>query len=275
MRLYDLSSVTHQHFTRNFCRKKIVYYSNHRLFTETPITSAQDSGARYAESTSVASAKSTKSSRLVDQLREAILSGELKPGSKINLERLRRGFGVSLSPLRESLARLVAVGLVELHDNRGYTVAPVSLANLSEITRLRVEFENLALSAAIANGDVNWESDVMRSLHRLNRTHRDPDDPMTLVAWEHAHRDFHMSLLAGSGMPMLLHFCAVLHSLNDRYRRVFLVESGGDRNVPTEHSEIAQGAVARDSTYACNKLREHIQRTGSNLSARLSDTLDP
>jgi DNA-binding GntR family transcriptional regulator len=230
---------------------------------------------RYAESNSVAGAKSTKASRLVDQIREAILSGELKPGSKINLEKLRREFDVSLSPLREGLARLIAVGLVELHNNRGYTVAPVSLSNLSEITRLRAEFESLAVSAAIANGDVNWESNVMRSLHRLNRTRRDPGDPMTLAAWENAHRDFHMSLLAGSGMPMLLHFCAVLHSLNDRYRRVFLVESGGDRNVATEHSEIAQGAVARDTTYACDKLREHIQRTGSNLRARLSDKLDP
>jgi DNA-binding GntR family transcriptional regulator len=219
--------------------------------------------------------KSTKASRLVDRLREAILSGELRPGTKINLDSLRRALDVSLSPLREALARLIAVGLVELHNNRGYTVAPVSAHNLAEITRLRVEFESLALSSAIERGDVAWESDVMRCLHRLNRTERDAGNARTLEAWEHAHRDFHISLLAGCGMPLLLNFCLVLHNLNDRYRRVFLVTSGGDRNVIAEHSEIAQGAVARDSTYACNKLREHIQRTGSNLRTRLSDTLDP
>jgi DNA-binding GntR family transcriptional regulator len=219
--------------------------------------------------------KSTKASRLMDQLREAILSGELHPGTKINLDNLRRKFEVSLSPLREALARLIAVGLVELHNNRGYTVAPVSLRNLAEITKLRVEFESLALSAAIQLGDVNWESEVMRCLHRLNRSERDPDDPKTLEAWEHAHRDFHMSMLAGCRMPLLLNFCLVLHNLNDRYRRVFLVRSGGDRNVIHEHSEIAQGAVARDSGYACEKLREHIQRTGNNLRARLADRLEP
>jgi DNA-binding GntR family transcriptional regulator len=194
----------------------------------------------------------------------------LRPGTKINLDNLRREFDVSLSPLREALARLIAVGLVELHNNRGYTVAAVSLDNLAEITRLRIEFESLALSSAIEFGDVNWESEVMRCLHRLNRSDRDPAQPKTLEAWENAHRDFHMSLLAGCRMPLLLNFCLVLHNLNDRYRRVFLVRSGGDRNVSNEHSEIAQGAVARDRAFACDKLREHIHRTGSNLCARLA-----
>jgi len=72
-----------------------------------------------------------------------------------------------------------------------------------------------------------------------------------------------------------VNFCLVLHNLNDRYRRVFLVAQGGDRNVAAEHGEIAQGAVARDTDYACEKLREHIQRTGNNLHARLSDQLEP
>jgi DNA-binding GntR family transcriptional regulator len=219
--------------------------------------------------------KNTKASLLVNRLREAILSGELAPGTKINLDVVRRRLDVSLSPLREALARLIAVGLVELHDNRGYTVAPVSLSNLAEITKLRVEFESLALSSAITRGDLAWESDVMRALHRLNRTERIAGEPTTLEAWEHAHRDFHMVLIAGCGMPLLLNSCVMLHNLNDRYRRIFLIAQGGDRNVAAEHSEIAQGAVARDTGYACAKLREHILRTGTNLHARLASQLQP
>jgi DNA-binding GntR family transcriptional regulator len=236
-----------------------------------PVRLAVHSTGFPAEEDASGEDKSTKSSRLVDRVREAILSGEFRPGSKINLDSLRREFKVSLSPLREGLARLISAGLVELHENRGYTVAPVSLADLAEITRLRVEFESLALATAIDLGDVNWESEVMRCLHRLNRSVRDPADPRTLLAWEHAHREFHASLLGGCRMPLLLHFCSVLHNLNDRYRRVFLVQSGGDRNVVYEHSEIAQGAVARDKAYACDKLREHIARTGHNLRARLTE----
>ncbi len=218
--------------------------------------------------------KNTMASQLVDRLREAIVSGQFEAGSKINLERARASFGVSLSPLREALARLIADGLVVFEDNRGYRVAPVSLANLAEITRLREEFEVLALRQAIAIGTVDWEGDVMRALHRMNRTGRDPEQPDTLERWEAYHREFHLTLIAGCRMPLLLNFCSVLLTLNDRYRRSFLRRTpGGDRNVAHEHSEIAQGAVARDADFACDSLREHIHRTGTNLQRHLADRL--
>jgi len=214
--------------------------------------------------------KNTLASHLVDRLREQILSGHLAPGAKINVESIRRNLGVSLSPLREALARLIALGLVELHDNKGYSVAPISLANLSEITQLRVEFESLALGFAIKTGGLNWESDVIRAVYKVNKTTRVENDVETLDAWERAHRQFHLTLIAGCGMPMLLNFCDLLHNLNDRYRRIFLVERGIDRNIVAEHSEIAQAAVARDQPVACEKLREHILRTGNNLKEILS-----
>ena len=51
--------------------------------------------------------KSTIASQLVERLREAIVSGQLEAGAKINLLRAREIFSVSLSPLREALARLI------------------------------------------------------------------------------------------------------------------------------------------------------------------------
>ena len=66
--------------------------------------------------------KNTIGSQLASRLREAIISGDLEAGSKINLDRARQSFDVSLSPLREGLARLIYDGLVEFEDNRGYRV---------------------------------------------------------------------------------------------------------------------------------------------------------
>jgi DNA-binding GntR family transcriptional regulator len=215
--------------------------------------------------------KNTIASQLVDRLREAIVSGQFQAGSKINLAKARASFDVSLSPLREALARLIADGLVEFEDNRGYRVAPVSLSNLEEITNLREEFETYALREAMRAGNVEWEGDVMRALHRLNRTERDVTRPETFEQWEATHREFHLTLISGCGKPLLLRFCGVMLNLNDRYRRTFLTRTSGDRNVAMEHSEIAQGAVARDIDYACDKLREHIHRTGTNLRRHLAE----
>src|SRR5258707_7831769 len=72
--------------------------------------------------------KNTIASQLAERLREAIVSGQLEAGSKINLERAREKFEVSLSPLREALARLISDGLVQFEDNRGYRVAGISLS---------------------------------------------------------------------------------------------------------------------------------------------------
>lgn len=216
--------------------------------------------------------KNTIGSQLASRLREAIISGALEAGSKINLDRARQSFNVSLSPLREGLARLISDGLVEFEDNRGYRVSPVSLENLEEITSLREEFEVFALKEAIRVGDVEWEGDVMRVLHKLNRAERDASRPETLEHWEAVHRDFHLTLIAGCRKPLLLHFCKTLLNLNDRYRRILLTQTSGDRNVSQEHSEIAQGAVARDSDYATEKLRQHIHRTGTNLLGHLART---
>ena len=61
----------------------------------------------------------------------------------------------------------------------------------------------------------------------------------------------------------------------DSDRRTFLQATSGDRNVAVEHSEIAQGAVARDAEFACDRLREHIHRTGTNLRQHLADKIAP
>ncbi|WP_151718995.1 FCD domain-containing protein [Gemmobacter serpentinus] len=148
--------------------------------------------------------------------------------------------------------------------------SPVPTA-ASVLASLRDQFETRALREAMLHGDVNWEGQVMRSLHLMNRTERDAARPETLEGWERAHREFHLTLLAGGGKPILLDFCSCLLNLHDRYRRIFLRQRAGDRNVMMEHSEIAQAAVARDIDYACDRLSEHLRRTSTNLRDYLKE----
>lgn len=218
--------------------------------------------------------KETISSRISALLRGAILRGDLAPGSKINLDRLRERYDISISPLREAVSRLVADGLVEFEDQRGYRVVPVSMENLAEVTTLRAEFEVIALRNSIERGNLDWESDVMRALHLLTRTERDGTRPETIEAWETAHADFHKALIRGCGMPLLLTFCSVLHNMNDRYRCLYLARDLSCRDVAAEHEEIAMAAAAYDADSACAALRAHILRTGETLMRRMTDPPD-
>lgn len=204
-------------------------------------------------------------------LRERIAHGELEPGAKLRLEELRAMFGVSLSPLREALSRLCAEGFVAMEDQKGYRVVPVSQNNLDEVIRLRVQFEGYALREAIKQGDDVWEGEVLAALHRLNKIERGRVDAQGVSQWEQSHSVFHRQLISACGMPLLLHFCATLHDLNDRYRRIFLSDNPIDRDVRQEHVDLCTATLERRVDDACELLRVHVERTGANVLKALDN----
>lgn len=149
--------------------------------------------------------KRTLASRVSSDLRQAILRGDMPPGGKVDLDRIRETYGISVSPLREALARLAADRLVEFEDQRGWRVTTVSFANLEEITPLRVVLAALALGLAIERGSLDREAEVLAALYKLNRIKRGPAQPATIEAWEVAQGAFHVALIRGSAMPSFRH----------------------------------------------------------------------
>jgi len=211
----------------------------------------------------------TLSTALTERLRAAIMRGELVPGSKLVLDRMRASYGVSLSPLREALCKLESEGLVRAEDQRGYRVAPVSADNLTEVIRLRVELETMAAREAILHGDAAWEGRILSALHQLGRCKGGPRTPEEQEVWEERHRAFHAELISACRMPLLQQFCETLHDQSDRYRRIFLKDHAPDRDVPAEHAAIAEAMIERRADDAARLLRDHIERTGRNIQAAL------
>jgi len=212
----------------------------------------------------------TRATSIASLLRAQITGGEILPGEKLRLDDLRNSFGVSLSPLREALSRLSAEGFVVMEDQRGYRVAPVSTGNLIEVTRLRSTIESFALRESIALGDDRWESELVASLYRLSKLESDGVSGARLADWERAHRELHQQLLSACRMPLLLQFCATLHDLSDRYRRLFLEKNPIDRDVSQEHDNIVRAALERRADDACALLSQHVERTGANILAALT-----
>ena len=205
--------------------------------------------------------RATLATSLAAQMREAILSGQWAPDSRLRLDELSKSYGVSLSPLREALSRLGTEGLVLIEDQRGVRVSPVSAENLAEIIRLRLTLETQALRAAVENGNAQWEASLVAALHLLQRHERGPQGPQRVQEWEHLHRQLHSALISACGMPLLLQFCAMLHDRNDRYRRLFLVRQTVDASVTQEHVDIVDACLRRDPALASERLAHHIERS--------------
>ena len=101
------------------------------------------------------------------QLRTDILEGRHAPNSKLRIDALRELYGMGATPLREALSKLSAQGLVNAEGQRGFSVAQTSIQQLLDVTRSRVWVESIALRAAIANGNRDWEAEIVAAEYRL------------------------------------------------------------------------------------------------------------
>lgn len=210
---------------------------------------------------------SSLADRISSRVRDEILSGTRTPHARIRLDDLKSEFKVSWSPLREALSRLVAEGLVQAAESRGYRVAPVSRAEMSDITRMRKTLESMALRASVAGGDDAWEADLLAAHHRLIKLEAKRQRREDLDQWEAWHRNYHEALTRACGSPLLLQFCAQLHDQFARYRKLFLASHPFDRAVAVEHRKLTEAALARDADKACAVIETHIERTGRNILA--------
>ncbi|MCF8168592.1 MAG: GntR family transcriptional regulator, partial [Rhodoferax sp.] len=86
-------------------------------------------------------------------LRRDVVCGKLAPGEKLRVEHLKDQYQVGSSTLREALSLLVSDALVTVEGQRGFRVAPISMADLEDVTNTRVMLETEALRQSIRRGD--------------------------------------------------------------------------------------------------------------------------
>ncbi len=220
------------------------------------------------------SSKRTEASVLTDRLRDEIVSGAVAPGAKLKLVPLARRYEVSRGPLREAASRLAAEGLVTIEDQRGFRVAPISRADLLDVTHTRQRVEALALRDSIEHGDLAWEGRVLAARHMLERvtpTAEGPVDADAHEAFRTHHLAFHEALVDACPSTYLLRFREHLYVLTERYRNLAVVApgpAGAARDIAAEHQAIAEAAVARDADRACALMGAHLGETAELLLAR-------
>mgnify|MGYP001320159964 CR=1 FL=1 len=216
----------------------------------------------------------TLASQAHDLLRRDILSGTLAPGQRLRTKDLQARYGLGLSPLRESLQRLSAEGIVVNDAQRGFAVAPVSVAELRDLTVARTALESTMLPMAMQLGSADWEGDIVAAFHRLSRTPL-PNDPAAMAdasLWELRHRSFHHALVAGCGSPWLLRLHGQLVDQSERYRKIRILhhlESQAQvRDVNAEHQAVMDAVLRRDAAQAVALMTQHLVAT-SDATARL------
>ena len=209
-------------------------------------------------------------------LRADLLACRILPGSRLKIQDLCSRFEVSLGAVREALSRLTSEGLVVAEPQRGFRAAPISLADLRDLTMVRIEVESLCLRRAIAVGTVDWEAHLVAAFHRLSRMpERVPTDPMRADdEWAEAHAAFHAALVEGADSPWLLRLHGQLYAQSERYRRLSIPLGTTERNVGREHQEILDASLKRDADLAVSLLARHLGATSEILMGAGMEEMD-
>jgi DNA-binding GntR family transcriptional regulator len=192
------------------------------------------------------------------RIRADIVFGRLTPGRKLKLEQLKSDYGASVSTLREILNRLSSERLVVAEGQKGFEVAPVSIANLQEIAALRQLLECRALEQSFRAGDMEWEGRVVAAHHRLARMEERmaQGDRTHTEEWKQYDWQFHQALISACGSKMLIDTHAAVFDKYLRYQMIALSYRGGIAE--EEHRLLMECALKRDAALACEVLTRHV-----------------
>lgn len=190
------------------------------------------------------------------QVRNAILSGALRPKERITENQIAERFGLSRTPVREAFRRLEAEGLIVVVPQRGAFVSQPSLEDILEIYQIRTPLECMA--ARIAADAIT--KDQLRRLEELVEAERDRRDRRAPERSLRLHREFHAIIFACTRNRRL---ASVLSEMQHQVHRVrVLWPSTVARLDETwrEHATIVAALRARDVVAAELGMREHLER---------------
>lgn len=199
----------------------------------------------------------TKSDYAYLRVREAILNGELSPGSILNQATLARTMGISTTPLREALRRLKTEGLVHLDAHRDAHVADLSAEEARDMLDVRRSLD--PLGAALAA-----ERRTKADIAQIRAAHEglEPLPVNATVTHLAAHRRFHAAIYQASHNDILVRSLDELWDKADRYRLLALQTDRGDAaraQKRVEHQQLMEAVIAGDPDQAFTIMLSHIE----------------
>jgi GntR family carbon starvation induced transcriptional regulator len=197
-------------------------------------------------------------------LRHDVICGKLAPGERLRVEHLKDQYDVGAGTLREALSLLVSDALVTSEGQRGFRVAPISLADLEDVTNTRVMLETEALRQSIRHGDVQWEAALTASYQRLTQTETHNMYNAEPSQWEQRNKAFHEALIAAHDSPWVKYMLSILYRHGERYRNInwrLTAAHATERDVHQEHESIFQAAINRQEARAALALEAHVRMT--------------
>lgn len=206
--------------------------------------------------------------QVTNELRRSIVSGDLAPDTTFSLRSIADQLHVSFIPVREALRNLEGEGLVITSPGRSARVAPLDLADLHAIYRLRSNLEPaLAREACLIISDADLDR-LQREVEEYGKTHH------SIHTVFDAHHTFHAELLAPASTTWDLRVLNSVWRAAERYIRVGFGKANPEENsrIQGEHENLIDVFRRRDPDAAAAAVLQHLQDNEASARRALEGT---
>ncbi|MCW6506952.1 GntR family transcriptional regulator [Lichenifustis flavocetrariae] len=204
--------------------------------------------------------------RLYELLIDAMVRFDFRPGEHLNEGAIARDFGVSRTPVREALSKLVVAGFIDHEPGQGFFRRQLDPKEIFDLYELRQQIEvgavRLAVERATPQALAELDAFLARSMAAT------PD--CSVDALVDLDEQFHQSLVKLSGNGEMLR---CLQGINARIRFVRWIDMRGRRDVTQgEHRAVLDAIAARDSLRGCELMNKHVQRRLEQIVERVRES---
>ncbi len=205
-----------------------------------------------------------------ETLKDAILTGEMKPGERIMEIPIADQLGVSRTPVREALHRLQEENLVIIQPKCGAKVADITEKSVRDALAVRTTIEEMSVRLAARN----HSADVVNKLREINtaiETAVREQDIETIFACD---KNLHRVICDAADNPVLSSVTAFLDDLVLRYRIEYVkcIEDCGQLTV--EHGELVDAIEAGNEELAVKLIREHISNQNDRICSMIRNKVE-
>ena len=188
-------------------------------------------------------------------LREAIVTGELKPGERLMEIKLANEMGVSRTPVREAIRKLEQEGLVHLTARKGAEVAPINAKDLKEVLEIRKALEGLACQMACQNAT----REDLQDLEEYNQDISKAIEENDIEKIARLDVRFHEQICILSGNTQLIGILSRLKEHIYRYRLEYIADIKNKNTIIEEHSRIIQDMLKKNEKAVRKDIEHHIE----------------
>ena len=192
----------------------------------------------------------------LEQLREAIILGELPAGTPLRLDELARSLGMSISPIREAVRQLEALGLAKHVPHQGARVLDFDVDELRDLFHVRLALESLAVRRAAEKFTDAHAATARAALERFDEMRGSGDVRETM----RAHTDFHFTLYEASAAPWLVSLIRPAWDRSERFRPALLASAGEPQDLHRQFDErLLEACAAHDADLAAKTMYDHLE----------------